>query len=403
MIREKMVILPQVNPCGGDLKKKWFVFYSVRDARDGKMKRFKEYGGLHTIKEYNQRMDAAQQKADELAVKLRAGWTPFNDDGKAIYTDHLQYRMIADIYHNERSNNRTFNYFANKYLDDKISDRAGATHKTYRSKLRIFNMWLDDKRMNENDITAISNDDVLSFFHFMIDMRKRSGNTIKKYKQILFAVFDYAMSLKQLNTNPVYNVPACKRINDMAARPVYGNDIVTFKEHIKPLDPQLWMAIEFQFYTYLRPGLELRLLKIGDIDFARGLIYVDRENFKGRRENVKEIPEQFLRILREEYRLHTFARDMYVFGPNGMPGYEHLGKNNLRYRFTKFRTALNMPIEYKLYSWKHTGGVMASEAGVPEKDISDQMGHTTLSTTSHYLKAKGGRRINSIRRNYPTI
>lgn len=403
MIREKLVILPQVNTCGGDLNKKWFVFYSVRDARDGKMKRFKEYGGLHTIKDYKQRMDAAQRKADELAVKLRAGWTPFDDDNKAIYTDHLQYRMVADIYRNRKTSNRTFNYFANKYLEDKISGRADETHKTYRSKLRIFNMWLEEKGFADNDITAISNDDIIEFFHFIIDKRQRSGNTIGKYRQILFAVFDYAIELKQLKVNPVYNIPVCKRINDMAARPVYHNDIVIFKEHIKPLDPQLWMAIEFQFYTYLRPGRELRLLKVGDIDFARGLIYVDRENFKGRRENVKEIPEQFLRTLREEYRLHTYARDMYVFGTDGMPGHEHLGKNNLRYRFTKFRKALDMPTEYKLYSWKHTGGVMASEAGVPEKDISDQMGHTTLDTTSHYLKAKGGRRINSIRKSYPSL
>lgn len=403
MIREKMVILPQVNTCGDDLNKKWFVYYSVRDPRDKKMKRFKDYGGLHSIKDLKQRLHVAQHKADELANKLKSGWTPFEDDQKALYTDQLQYRMITDIYQSKRTSNRTFNFFASKYLEDKIASKAPETLKTYRSKLRIFSMYLDSKQRADDDITTIDNAVIVEFFHFIIDDRKRSGNTVSKYKQILFAVFDYAIEMEKLKINPVYRLPECKRINDMAARPVYSDDITVFKDNIKPLDPQLWMAIEFEFYTYLRPGTELRLLKIGDIDFTRGLIYVDKENFKGRRENVKEIPEQFIKLLRGEYKLHTYDRAFYVFGTGGVPGPEHLGKNNLRFRFTKFRKALNMPEEYKLYSWKHTGGVMASEAGVPEKDISDQMGHTTLNTTSHYLKAKGGRRINSIRLRYPTI
>jgi integrase len=403
MKREKMIILPQLNDCGGDILKKWFIYYSVRDARNGKMHRFKDYAGLHGIKDFKQRTQAAAEKCQELATKLLAGWTPFADDGKVVYADNIQYRMVADIYQNRRTSNRTFHFFACKFLEERISNKAPETLKTYRSKLRIFSMWLDEQGQGGNDITAITNTHVVDFFHFIIGQRKRSGNTTSKYKQILFAVFDFAIEQKALNVNPVYNLPTCKRINDMAARPVYGDDIQVFKERIQPLDPQLWMAIEFQFYTFIRPGNELRLLKIGDIDFARGMIYIDRENFKGRRENVKEIPEQFLKKLRNEYQLHTYNRTFYVFGSEGVPGPNHLGKNNLRFRFVKFRKALNMPDEYKLYSWKHTGGVMASEAGVPDKDISDQMGHTSLNTTSHYLKAKGGRRINSIRKNYPTI
>jgi integrase len=403
MKREKMIILPQLNDCGGDILKKWFIYYSVRDPRDDKMHRFKDYAGLHGIKDFKRRTEVAAQKCQEIGDKLRAGWTPFADDEKVIYADNIQYRMVADIFKNRRTSNRTFHYFASKFLADRVASKAPETLKTYRSKIRIFSMWLDEKGFGDNDITAIHNGDVVEFFHFIINKRLRSGNTISKYKQLLFAVFDYAIEQKALNINPVYALPQCKRINDMAARPVYHDDIETFKDRIQPLDPQLWMAIEFQFYTYIRPGNELRLLKIGDIDFARGMIYIDRENFKGRRENVKEIPEQFLKKLRNDYHLHNYDRSFYVFGAEGVPGPNHLGKNNLRFRFVKFRKALNMPTEYKFYSWKHTGGVMASEAGVPEKDISDQMGHTTLNTTSHYLKAKGGRRINSIRKNYPSI
>ena len=49
MERVKLITLPQLNDCGGDIKKRWFVYYSVKDPRTGKMKRFKYYKGLNKI------------------------------------------------------------------------------------------------------------------------------------------------------------------------------------------------------------------------------------------------------------------------------------------------------------------------------------------------------------------
>ena len=41
MIRKKMIILPQLYNADGNISKTWFVYYSVRDPRSGKMIRFK--------------------------------------------------------------------------------------------------------------------------------------------------------------------------------------------------------------------------------------------------------------------------------------------------------------------------------------------------------------------------
>ena len=37
MKRKKIVILPKLNDAGGNLSKKWFVYYSIRDPRTDKM------------------------------------------------------------------------------------------------------------------------------------------------------------------------------------------------------------------------------------------------------------------------------------------------------------------------------------------------------------------------------
>ena len=97
MKRKKIVILPKLNDAGGNLSKKWFVYYSVRDPRTDKMERFKDHVGLSHPDE-SVRRERADKIIQELTVKLKKGWTPFLDDTEAIYEDQLQYKHVADIY-----------------------------------------------------------------------------------------------------------------------------------------------------------------------------------------------------------------------------------------------------------------------------------------------------------------
>lgn len=398
-----MVILPRIYSAGGDLKKQWFVEFSVRDPRSNRMVRKRQSGKINRHQTAHARLKEAEKLRAELERKLKSGWSPMEEDSAVIYDDHLQYRSIADMYVAKRQSNRTVYFYSNLFLKSIVPSLSDATVSTYSSKIRTFNLFLDREGEAQNDIACIGNDVVLRFFNFLIIDRKLSGNSIRKYRQILTSLFNFAIDQKVLKENPIYNIPECNRINDSAPRPVNRMDVELFHSEIERSDPQLWMAIEFQFYCYLRPGKELRLLKVGDIDFARGIILLNRENFKTRRENVKEIPDHFLKRLRDVYDLTCYHRDLYVFGKDGKPGSECLGKNNLRFRFNAFRKALKMPDTYKFYSWKHTGGVMAAENGVSINEISDQMGHLSLNTTSTYLKAKGGRRLQTIRYNYPVL
>ena len=92
MKRKKIVILPKLNDAGGDLSKKWFVFYSVRDPRTDKMERFRVFEGLN-IPDEAKRRKLAVAKIAELTQKLKCGWTPFLDNEEAIYEDQLNIRL----------------------------------------------------------------------------------------------------------------------------------------------------------------------------------------------------------------------------------------------------------------------------------------------------------------------
>lgn len=402
MKRKKIVILPKLNDAGGDLLKKWFVFYSVRDPRTDKMERFRVFEGLN-VPDEAERRKLAVEKIAELAQKLKRGWTPFLDDEEAIYEDQLQYKTVAEIYGKQKAANATFRRLASQFIEVKqASDRLEPkTIQCYVSKLRMLTIWSEAKH-GEIDITAFDNVLILQFFNYLVKEKRLADGTISDYRQIVSQLFEWVKDSGRIVENPVYNIPHGVD-KDMAPRPIAVWDIETFRDAISKNDPQLWMGIEFQTYCFLRPGKELRLLKIRDIDFARGLINVDRFRAKTNRERYATIPRHFLLKLRNEYQLQKFDLDHYVFGKGYRPGIECLGKNNLKNRFNGFRTRLNMPDSYKLYSWKHTGNSLAADSDINMLALRDQNGHTSVQTTEIYLKHKLGVVNKEIQDKFPCL
>ncbi len=367
------------------------------------MERFKVSQGLNRFHTVEDRTSAAEELCKDLEIKLKRGWSPFWDDSHVIYEDHLAYDKISRIYGKKRSANKTMHFFANKYMEWLVGriDTDG-TLPTYQSKIRIFCMWIDAKGMGENDISTITNKIIVEFFKWLIDDQRRSRRTITAYRQVLQAMFEWLVHEKVFISNPVHDLPNTDFINDQSPVPIQATDIGIFKEALSA-DPQLWLAIQFQYYCALRPGRELRLLKIKNIDFARGLVTVARAQAKKRITRTVVIPEIFLHQLRTVFKLHTYAKELYVFGKNGEPGLFHLGKNNMRFRFNAIRKELGMPLEYKFYSWKHTGAVNASLAGIPDKHIQLQLGHTSLETTDKYLRKMTGHQSTFIKNDFPAI
>lgn len=403
MSTKKLVILPQLNHCGGDIAKKWFIYYSVRNPKTDKMVRFKVYEPLFKAKTARDRYDEANKMIARFAAKLKAGWSPFNDDSRVIYADNLEYSKIARIYGKQRATNKNVRFHASRYIDfiTPSIDHEG-TLPTYQSKLRIFTMWCDAHGLEDNDITCINNSIMVGFFDWLINDQKRSGKTVSTYRQVLQAFFEWMVKQKIFVSNPVHDLPRCNRIVDMSPSPIHKTDIAVFKEAMKN-DPQLWLAVQFQYYCAIRPGKELRFLKVKNIDFARGLITVNRTEAKKKITRTVVVPSEFLIELKQIYRLHEYDKEDYVIGKNGKPGTQFIGKNCLRYRFNDIRKLLGMPLEYKLYSWKHTGAVQSSLAGIPDKHIQMQLGHTSLETTSRYLRKMVGFQSDFLKNKYPGI
>jgi integrase len=394
MSRKKMVILPKLNDCGGDLSKKWFVYYSVRDPRTDKMERFKIFTGLFKEKTKSKRYEVAQEIINDFTEKLKAGWTPFDaDKSGVIYEDELAYAAVAEVYQKKRAGNTTIHFYASKLISSVKNEIDAESLRNYKSVLRKFLSWAQGLGFDENDIMFFQREIMINFFNFLIEDLKRSARTVRRYNNFLHRMFQLAVEDKKIPINPVFDMPRTKRINDHTPRPIKDDDVAKFFLELKK-HPQLYLAALLQMYCFIRPGNELRNLKINDIDWGRRTINVQREFSKVRKERRVSVPAFLVTILRDNYKLHECNRDFYIFSHNNEPGPTRLGKNNLRMKFNQVRTKLKMPDSYKFYSWKHTGGVMAVDLNIPLSDIQAQMGHESIATTLEYLKNHGAFRNN---------
>ena len=396
-MRQKMIILPKLNRSG----KQWFVYYSCRNPKTGKMQRFRHYDGFTGLSDPKKAIHAASV-IEVYTGRLRNGWTPFTDASEVIYSDHIDYKSITDLYRTKRGNNNSIRVWTSRYLETIEPAMATATFQTYRSKFRLFIMWLEREKVADNDIATLDNKLLVLYFTHLINNKKLSKISITKYRQILNSLFTYFKAQNLIYVNPVYDLPLCNRINDQAPRPIMRHDIKAFKKEIRK-DPELWLATQFEYYCGLRPGHEIREMKIKHIDFTRGIVLVNRERAKMRVERIVTVPQQLLLQLRNYYRLHTYNKEWYVFGRGGIPGILPVGKNKFRNKFNVIRKKLNMPLEYKFYSWKHTGAVEADEALIPTKEISRHLGHTSIKSTDYYFRNKRTGVSKAIRDNFPTL
>ena len=400
--RTKICILPKLNDANGNLKKQWFIFYSYRNPKNNEMTRFRVYDGFGTLFTKKERYQLAEKLIKEYTEKLESGWNPYTDDKKNIYEDNLRYATTSRIWKSARTNNQTFNYYSNLFLPE-VKGMAPKTYANYVSKYRLFNEWLAQQDLHNNDMSSISPEIMREFFLYLINDLKLARITVMKYRHMLERMFDWCVKLKHIKVSPMQDLPDTTRENDQAPRPVHEADIDILVNKIKNTDPQLWLTVQLEYYCFLRPGQEIRMAKIKWFDLARGIIHVPKEVVKTRQDKMVIIPDNFRDYLMKEVKLHLYPSEYYLIGQNGMPGQNPLGSNNLRNRFNIIRDGLGLPREYKLYSWKHTGNARAADAGIPAYHRQMQNGHASMRSMEEYLKNKIGFRSIEIKQNFPVL
>lgn len=385
MPRNQVIVkFPTLNDKGGDLSKKWYVEYYYRVPNESTPRKRRISEGLCTGTA-QERYAAAKRIIDTVTNWLKDPrlFTEHPDEKVKVLQDEIGTSEVADRYA-AFANATKAESIAADFIDYMHGSIAQKTYETYKSKLKYYIQWLQSENLN---MLTISQQEIIRFFKWLADDRELTKRSIFKYRQILHSMYEWIIKQGYMYANPVYDIPNYGKIVDAAPAPIGKSDRQRLKEVIEKSDPYLWLACEIQYYCAIRPGQELRLLKVRDIDIENLTITVRGENAKNKHKETVPLTEHLANMILQ-LGIMNYDKDMYVFGRYNIPATVPVGKNTLRNRFNKYRDDLGIDKSIKFYSWKHTGAISMVNNGVSVWELQHHMRHSSITTTEEYIRQR---------------
>lgn len=390
MKKQTDVVLPYLAESSNGT---FYVEYRCFYPFSNRLERFRIYKGFAKCRSQEELQKVAASVIEKYTALLKDGWRPWKDDS-IIYQDETEYHNIASVSGKvKRDRNHIRRHFS-AFLEFKKNDVSVRTYETYQSKIRRFQLWMEKNGYGELLISQINNDIIIKYFNYLIQSKKLDSITIKNYRMLIGAMFTYFIDKKLAKSNPVHHIPKATKLVDNAARPLTRKDVAKYLQHTAEHDKQLFLASIFSLFLLTRPAKELRLMKVQDIDLRRHIVYVPDDHAKMRK-RVVTLSNYLVDII-EEFKLMSYPADYYIFGKEGEPGPETVGKNYFNRKFRKIRDELNLSKMYKFYSLKHTGAGELMESGATLAELMNQLGHTSFESTIHYVRRHFGEKSQKV-------
>jgi integrase len=391
-----------MNHCKGDISKQWFVYFSVKDPATGRMQVFRKYDGFAELKTVEDRNKHGKKLIARWSKKLMSGWNPFFEADIVKYASRIKYDEDARKQGRVIESTRNFEYYSSMYLDyiNSIKLRP-STYTTYKSKLRIFGLFLIEHGLDKTNIRFFNNDTIKEFNTYLRQKRGLEGKGINEYNEALHRFFRYLIEeLKYITENPLKGTKHLKETNQphLAFNDVY---IKKLREMVEKDDKYIWLMCRMIFSCFTRPK-ELRLLQIKHFNWADGTIKLPAEISKNNKTRLITIPDYMLTILIEN-KVDTYPEDYFFMSLDRQPGPKPVHKNWLYRKMKHYFVELKFPKGYTLYSFKHTGVQKLAKADVNLLYIQGQLGHSSLDEMYPYIQELLMQSNDEIRYNSPEI
>ncbi len=347
--------------------KAWYILYSYRDPISQTMHAFKITKGLNVGNE-DQRMRNAQRIIANLTKKLENGWSPFEErfGKKNLSSPNNWINAISDFLRFKATEN--------------IEERSFIE---YSYKLNKFIKFIKEKKWDKLNVSLFTYEHALEFMEWLKANGCRSGKTLKEYKSIMGQVCNHLRKKQLITQNFFELLPHYKYISN-TPRLFSDKELQELKNYALQCDRQLWIIFQFILYCFFRPGREVRLMRVGDIDYEKGILWSRKDTAKNDKEKPVIIPDHFLKYLIQN-GYHKANKEDFMFTVEGKPGSIPVGKNYIYKHYKKARLALG--INTYIYAAKHTGNRKLKDNGADLLDMMKQNRHSSPNQTYVYLKS----------------
>ena len=405
---------PKIFDAKGDLSKRWYVYFSYREPKSGKLKRMRNiYGKANRFKTKAERYSALNLYKKRLLKFLNDGYNPFEDNTQ-LYQSALDNENKRVGYHNKTEINSDRNLLKlepndksvkiaqsesneksiaisdafQQALDLKTNVVNKRTLTDYKSRISQLERWLKLNYPNHTFINQIGKREISEFLNVI--QLKTSARNRNNYRTVFSSIFqlledndiidrNFVMHIKALRTRPKRN----KTYSRYEQEEIF--------EYLEQNDALLLLYIKFISYNLLRP-IEVCRLKIMDINHEQKTLSFQAKN---KVLKTKIIPELLLKELPD---LSDKNAELLLFTPNEVGGEWDTTLTNRRDYFSKrFKTVIKDHFGYNenygLYSFRHTFitklyRALAKDSSPYEakSKLMQITGHTTMQALEKYLR-----------------
>jgi len=354
---------PKIYNANGDLKKRWYVYFSYREPITGKMKRVTPfYGDAQKYKTKEDRLFVLSAYRKKIIELLQKGYSPFEDNTelhkkyqttkpkisaknpkKKVVTTPSKKKIINEV------TSKTIKQAFDMALNLKKNTVGVTTYKGYYSRVKSLQDFIVKKYPDVVAVHQLSKTILVQFLNeVLIRTSPRSRNN---YRIDLSSVFQTLVDNEIIPTNFIKNIPVLKS-NPERHKTYTDKQQLDIFNYLEDKDPILLLFIKFIAFNLLRP-IEICRIKIKDINITQKTI-----SFKAKNKPLKTkiIPEILIECLPD---ITTLNPESYLFTPTKIGGDWHATERNKRGHFSKrfkevVKAHFNLGNDYGLYSFRHT-------------------------------------------------
>ena len=297
---------------------------------------------------------------------------------------------------------RKFEEILSDFLPEKKIQVGRKAYLSYTRASQLFGEWMREKGLTDKPVRNITSRDIADFSVYIAG-RRYDKPTCAKFIMNVKVIFKYAAKRGEIDVLPFDKdlIVLPRKKKDCSAALIPTDILPDLLGDIKKNDPQLFLACMLEFYCGVRPGREIRLIRVRNFDLASGVLTIDAEMSKNGRAGKITMSDDLIQICRD-YGLAGADPNLYVFGKNKHLDTRPLSENMLRFRFNKYRDKFGLSKDVKLYSLKHVGASYLVHSKIVDiLQLKDHLRHSNLSATEHYVKRLLGDNNEAIRTSFP--
>lgn len=402
---------PKIYSANGDLSKRWYVYFSFRDPKTGKLKRQAPiYKEANKLKSKTARLEYLDTLRVVLHDMLKRGYSPYEDASVTDKRIAEQNQKDSKVLKNQVSSQKK-NYTIREALEFALSQKKSSwkkkTANTFMGHYRKFIKWLEKNDLLDCDIKELKKRDVSLFLNTIKKTQTKkeillgkepvsvSPKTRNNFKATLSILFDQLESDEIIDINFISKIKNTKS-TPKKNKPLSRAQIISIREYLNENDPYLRTFIQFISYAFLR-NVEVCRLQVKDIDLkAKRLFVRSKTSPLAIVPIIKELENVLLKMNLEKYSPDDYLITRFEH-PNVWDIEEHNKTNHFSSKFRKVKEALGLGEDYTLYSFRHTAATnlynhLLSKGNSEEAALMKLMQitrHTSKEGLKNYLREIG--------------